>query len=118
MNSDDSADIVSSDSEFSDMLIEDPVESSESETDTNDKSITQTSAETSKNGEYWFNKPTIQIRRFFAENIFKYRAGFSKQALRKADTPLMAFSNYINEEILDKILISTNNFILEKKKRK
>ena len=36
MNSGDSADIVSSDSEFSDMLIEDPVESSESETDTND----------------------------------------------------------------------------------
>ena len=61
--------------------------------------------------EEWHHTPPRQQRRTSAENIVQGKMGFTKDVMRRVDSPVTAFSNFITTENVEKIVENTNHAI-------
>ena len=66
--------------------------------DANDRDILRSKDKS----EEWHHTPPRQQRRTNAENIVRVKMGFTKDVMRRADSPVTAFSNFITTEMLEK----------------
>ena len=100
-------------SDVSDQIIDDP--NNDSSDISSEYCDIESQIHNSKDGENWSSVPNKQNSRICSENILKFVPGFKSKCLKKIKTSWDALCQFIDTEMLQTIVMSTNEYLKKEK---